>query len=86
MTRNECLNKSAEIPGCIRRMTRLERLFLCALGCNVSIVARITWNVSEHELVRAMDAIRRMHPLVGAKIVFDAQYDAWFSTVKVSKG
>lgn len=76
-------DKNAEIPGCIRQMTNLERVFLFTPGCNVSIIARIVGNVSEHELLRSLDTVRRMHPLVGAKIVFDDRHDAWFSNDNV---
>lgn len=76
-------DKSAGIPGCIRQMTNLERSFLFTPGCNVCIVARITGNVSEHELSHAMDMARSIHPLIGAKIVFDELHDSWFSNDNV---
>ena len=81
--KNECAKNSAGIPGCVRQVTNLERAFLFTPGCNVSIVARIAGNVSEHELLRAMDTVRRIHPLVGAKIVFDERHNAWFSNDNV---
>lgn len=83
MTPDEREDKSAGIPGCIRQMTNLERAFLFTPGCNVFIVARITGNVSEHELSHAMDMARSIHPLVGAKIVFDELHDSWFSNDNV---
>ncbi|MCO5382575.1 MAG: hypothetical protein NHB15_11170 [Methanosarcina barkeri] len=83
MTQNEHADKNAEIPGCIRRVTNLERVFLHTPGYNVSIVSRIIGNVSEQELLRALDTVRRIHPLVGAKIVFGDRHDAWFSNDNV---
>ena len=49
----------------------------------VSVAARIVGDVAEEDLLRAIDAVRRMHPLVGAKVIFDDHHDAWFSTDKV---
>ena len=60
-------------------MTNLERVFYMIPGCNVVISARIAGNISEPELCRSIEEVRRMHPLIGAKIVFDERHDAWFS-------
>jgi NRPS condensation-like uncharacterized protein len=49
----------------------------------VAVAARIIGEVTEKDLRRALDAVRRNHPLLGAKVIFNDHHDAWFSTDKV---
>jgi NRPS condensation-like uncharacterized protein len=71
------------IPGCVRRLSNFERIFLWNIQSNVSMAARVVGDVSEKDLLRAVNAARRMHPLLGAKVIFDNQHNAWFSTDNV---
>jgi NRPS condensation-like uncharacterized protein len=71
------------IPGCVRKLLNMERVFLWKPFTNVTVVARIYGNVIESRLVRALEVVRHEHPLVGAKVVFDQRHDAWFSTDNV---
>lgn len=68
---------------CIRKLSNLERIFLWGPNCNVSMITRIRGNVSKERLHRALNAVKQIHPLVGAKIVFDDDHNAWFSTYNV---
>jgi len=68
-----------KIPGCIRKMSNLERGYYMHPGCNVAVVARIAGTVSEPDLCRALAAVRRIHPFAGAKIVTDEDHNVWFS-------
>lgn len=68
------------IPKCIRKVSNTERVFLWNPNCNVSMIARIRGDISEEKLVKAMETVRHMHPLVGAKIIFDEDHNGWFST------
>lgn len=70
-------------PGYSRKVSNLERVFLWHPNCNVSMITRITGNVSDERLRNALDMVRQIHPLVGAKIVFDEKHVAWFSTDNV---
>ncbi|MFB3765072.1 MAG: condensation domain-containing protein [Methanotrichaceae archaeon] len=83
MNQTEQMNRSTNIPGCIRRLWNGERNLLWGPGSSVAVATRIIGNVSEKDLTRVLCAVRRMHPLVGAKVIFDDQHDAWFSTDKV---
>jgi NRPS condensation-like uncharacterized protein len=83
MNQIEQKNNSANIPGCMRRISNGERLFLWAPTANVALAARIIGDVSEKDLMIAINAARSMHPLLEAKAIFDDHYDAWFSTDKV---
>lgn len=74
-----------EIPGCVRRLSNGERVFLRSAVSNVAVVARIAGDVSEERLMRALNAVRRIHLLVGARVFFDEDHDAWFSTDNVPK-
>jgi NRPS condensation-like uncharacterized protein len=67
-------------PKIVRRVSNYERMTLRIPGGNVALYARITGNLAEDELMRALKKVRTMHPLVGAKVVFDGEKDAWFST------
>lgn len=75
--------RNTDIPGCIRRLWNGERTFLWGPNYNEAVAARIIGDVSEQDLKRALDTVRRIHPLLGAKVIFDAQHDAWFSTDNV---
>ena len=75
----------ATIPGCIRRLSNSERLWLRSPAANVVVAARIIGDVSDKGLRVALDAVRRMHPLLGAKIIFDESHDAWLSEDNVSE-
>ena len=83
MNLDEQKGNGADIPGCVRRLSNGERLFLGSVQSNVAMAARVIENVSEKDLIRAINAARRMHPLLGAKVIFDDQHDAWFSTDNV---
>ena len=67
----------------MRRVWNFERLFLRVPYANISLCARITGNIPENELRGALEKIRTIHPLVGAKVVFDSERNAWFSTNNV---
>lgn len=77
------ISKGSGIPGCVRRLSNVERLFLWSIQSNVSMAARVVGNMSEKDLLCAINAARRMHPLLGVKVIFDNQHDAWFSTDNV---
>jgi NRPS condensation-like uncharacterized protein len=83
MNLDEQKRDCADIPGCVRRLSNGERLFLGSVQSNVAMAARIVGNVSEKDLLHAINAARRTHPLLGAKVIFDDQHDAWFSTDNV---
>jgi len=70
-------------PNVMRRVWNFERLFLEVPYANISLCTRITGNISENELRRALEKVRTIHPLVGAKVVFDSERNAWFSTADV---
>lgn len=84
---NEGKNKVCEFQGmsCIRKVSNLERIYLWSPYSNVSMIARIKGNVSEEKLEIALDKLREMHPLLGAKVVFDEDQGAWFSNEDVPK-
>ena len=70
-------------PNVMRRLWNFERLFLQVPYANISLCTRITGNISENELRIALDKVRTIHPLVGAKVVLDSERNAWFSTENV---
>lgn len=90
-TKADKLNEMSEhiyatnISEYTRKVSNLERVFLWHPNCNVSMVVRIKGNISEERLRSALDVIKQIHPLIGAKIVFDDDYNAWFSTDNVSQ-
>jgi NRPS condensation-like uncharacterized protein len=65
---------------CIRKVANLERLFMWSPECTVSMIARIKGDISEKRLRSAIFKVVQMHPLLGAKILFDEKHNAWFST------
>lgn len=71
---------SIDVPRCMHRLSNSERCWLWDLMSNVSVTARIVGDVDEKNLLHAINAARQMHPLLSARVVFDDQYDAWFST------
>lgn len=85
--------KGLDINGCnavntlgyIRKLSNLERMYLWSPYSDVSMATRIKGNISEEKLRGALDIVLQMHPLAGAKIVFDDDYNAWFSTDNVIK-
>lgn len=77
--------QAIDTSKCIHKLSNLERMYLWSPYSDVSMVARINGDISEKRLHSALDVILQMHPLVGAKIVFDDEYNAWFSTNNVSK-
>jgi len=83
MNIDEQKRNSTDVPGCVRRLSNVERMFLWSIQSNVSMAARVVGDMSEKDLLRAINAARRMHPLLGAKVIFDNQHNAWFSTDNV---
>lgn len=83
MNQTEQMKSGTNIPGCIRRLWNAERNLLWNPNGSVAVAARVVGDISEKDLMRALGAVRRMHPLIGAKIFFDDQHDAWFSTDNV---
>jgi Uncharacterized protein containing a NRPS condensation (elongation) domain len=72
-------SKDIDTSKCIRKVANLERLFLWSPECTVSMITRIKGDISKERLRRAIFEVAQMHPLVGEKIVFDKDYNAWFS-------
>lgn len=64
----------------MRRLWNFERLFLQVPYANISLCTRIAGDISENELRTALEKVRTIHPLVGAKVIFDSERNAWFST------
>jgi len=83
LTGKEQMNRTPEIPGLIRRISNDERKFLWSHISGIAVAARLYGNVSEKDLARALEQVRLMHPLVGAKVVLTAPEEAWFSTDNV---
>jgi len=71
------------IPSGIRKMSRCERLFFMSPVCTVMMAARITDTIDEALFRQALEAAARKHPLLRAKVVFDEQHEAWFSSENV---
>lgn len=69
----------------VRKVSNLERVYFWTPYSNVSMIVRIKGNVIEEKLIYALEAVRKMHPLLDAKIVFDDDNNAWFSTDNVPK-
>lgn len=78
-------NYAVETLRYIRKLSNLERMYLWSPYSDVSMVTRIKGNISEEKLHSALDIVLQMHPLAGAKIIFDDDYNAWFSTDNVIK-
>lgn len=73
-------NNYPAIPGAIRKMSRLERLFFMRPVYTIIMAARITGAVDTIRFRQAIDAASLMHPLLRAKVVFDERHEAWFSS------
>ena len=71
------------IPGCIRKMSRCERVFFMSPACTVMMAARILGKIDKNRFHQALSAATRIHPLLGAKVIFDEQHEAWFSSDSV---
>ncbi len=67
----------------MRRLSNVERQYLLSPCDNLSLCARIRGDIPENELRKVLDKVRLIHPLVGAKVVFDDCGSAWFSTERV---
>ena len=83
MPQMHSLNATA-IPGCIRKLNNYERIFYLFPGYSVTLAARIKGSLSESRLRQAIAEAAGVFPLTGAKVVFDENHDAWFSTDNVS--
>lgn len=68
------------IPGCIRKMSRCERLFFMGPLFTIIMAARITGTVDTMRFRKALDAASCKHPLLRVKVVFDERHEAWFSS------
>ncbi|MGB9978712.1 condensation domain-containing protein [Methanobacterium sp.] len=79
------VNYAIDTSDYIRKLSNIERMYLWSPYSDVSMVTRIKGNISEEKLRSALDIVLQMHPLAGAKIVFDEDYNAWFSTDNVFK-
>jgi NRPS condensation-like uncharacterized protein len=77
------MNTTHTIPGCIRKMSPCERFFFMAPSCTVMMAARIAGTIDEQCFRQALDAMSRVHPLLRAKVVFDNEGGAWFSSEDV---
>jgi len=71
------------ITGCIRKVTNLERVYFWTPYSNVSMITKINGDVSPEKLRFAINTVQKMHPLLGTRIVFDEDHNAWFSTDNV---
>lgn len=78
-------NYSEKLNNCVRKVSNLERVYFWTPYGNVSMVARINGSISKEKLLNSLDVVRKKHPLLGAKIVFDEDDVAWFSTDNVPK-
>ncbi len=65
--------------GIIRKMSICERMFFMSPACTVMMAARITGPVDTIRLRNALDTVTSIHPLLRAKIVFNKDYEAFFS-------
>lgn len=83
MNRIEWKARGRDIPGCVRRLTNFERYLLWSAENSIAVVARIMGDVDEKALLMSINAVRSMHPLMGAKVVIDGNHEAWFSTDNV---
>jgi len=80
MSKIETKADDIKVPELVRRLSNSERLFLWSVSSNIAVAARVFGDVDKTGLSRAIDAVRhRMHPLLGAKVIFDDHNDAWYS-------
>ncbi len=73
----------SDIHGYVHSLSNTERIFLWGMRSKIAVVGRILGNVSEKDLVRALLYVRRMHPLIGCRIIFDENHNALCSTDNV---
>lgn len=66
-----------------RKLNSFERRFFRAPTNTISIVARVKGFISEEDLRIALNKVRQQHPLVGARIYLDENYDAWYTSENV---
>ncbi|TKJ25531.1 MAG: hypothetical protein CEE42_07445 [Promethearchaeota archaeon Loki_b31] len=66
-----------------RKLNSFERRFFRAPTSTISIVARVKGFISEEDLRIALNKVRQQHPLVGARIYLDENYDAWYTSENV---
>ena len=85
MNQGEGKESGMDIPGCLRRLSNFERYLLWSPENNMAAVARILGDVHEDDLRRAIDSVGAVHPLMGARGVFDEHHDIWFSTDHAQK-
>ena len=62
----------------LRRLLGNERKFLSLPSANVAVCARIAGHLDPQALRLALDRMQRVHPLLGARVVFDDDRVAWF--------
>ena len=63
-----------------RRITPPERLFTRSPYSIVTVVARITGDVSERMLRAAVSKVRKRHPNLRVRIIEDADREPWFTS------
>ncbi len=68
-----------------RKLVSFERRFFRSSTNTISIVARVKGFISEEDLRKALHKVRQQHPLVGVRIYFDENQDAWYTTEKVDE-
>lgn len=74
---------STDVSRYIRKVNNLERVYFWTPYSNVSLITRINGDVSPEELCLAINTACKMHPLLSARIEFDEDNNAWFSTDNV---
>jgi len=69
-----------KVKGYERRVTPVERLFTRSPYSIVTVVARITGDISESMLRAAVSKVQQRHPNLRVRIAEDAGGDPWFTT------
>jgi len=69
--------------GIIRKISLCERMFFMSPACTVMMAARITGPVDITRFQKALETVTGIHPLLRAKIVFDSDHEAFFSSEHV---
>ncbi len=64
-----------------RRMAASEMRFMYVPGASIGVVARLRGAVDKGALRRAIDALARLYPALGSRVVFDAEHAPWLTTV-----
>jgi hypothetical protein len=70
---------TTDVSKNIRKVNNLERVYFWTPYSNVSMITRINGDISPEKLCLAINTACKMHPLLGARIVFDEDNNAWFS-------